>query len=560
MSSYGSKISKPQSVNEPAIGRTDMVKNNTTGMTFVVSPLDRLRRFLILGADSNTYYASKQTNFHKNYVAIQQVIGELGVSAVAEIVAISTEGRAPKQDATIFALALAANSPDPLVRKAAIAGIQHVCRIPTHLFSFMTDYKALGGKTGGSQMKKALAAWYTRQKPEDLAYQVVKYRQRGGWSHRDVLRLCRPAGFTSGEQTPAGAMGDVLAFAADKPVLGTGDHLAMINAFEQLKLLTDNVTPKTIKEAVKAIRELGLPREAVPDTFLKSDEVWTALLMPSKGNKHGMPLTAMIRTLNRMTNAGLLNYNSAGTRHVVERLTDAELIKHALVHPIQFLSAARTYAKGQGEKGSLSWVPNPQVVAALEKGFVLAFDAVPKTNMRYYIGLDISGSMDTGEVAGVPGLSPRDASVCMAMLWAKTEPFCVVKGFSHSNGAGARYSTGLTDFTAAFKSKGRAECVQTVKSCHFGATQPDLVIEDAMKNNIEVDVFIIMTDSEVNQGNHPFQVLQQYRKKMGINAKLVVIGMTATDFTLADPNDPGMMDVAGFDSAAPSIIAEFVSR
>jgi 60 kDa SS-A/Ro ribonucleoprotein len=81
-----------------------------------------------------------------------------------------------------------------------------------------------------------------------------------------------------------------------------------------------------------------------------------------------------------------------------------------------------------------------------------------------------------------------------------------------------------------------------------------------MKNNIEVDVFIIMTDSEVNHGNHPFQVLQQYRKTLGINAKLVVIGMTATDFTLADPNDPGMMDVAGFDSAAPSIIAEFVSR
>jgi 60 kDa SS-A/Ro ribonucleoprotein len=35
--------------------------------------------------------------------------------------------------------------------------------------------------------------------------------------------------------------------------------------------------------------------------------------------------------------------------------------------------------------------------------------------------------------------------------------------------------------------------------------------------------------------------------------------MTATEFTLADPNDPLMLDMVGFDTAAPAAVAAFVS-
>jgi 60 kDa SS-A/Ro ribonucleoprotein len=56
---------------------------------------------------------------------------------------------------------------------------------------------------------------------------------------------------------------------------------------------------------------------------------------------------------------------------------------------------------------------------------------------------------------------------------------------------------------------------------------------------------------------HPHQALQEYRRTTGIPAKLVVVGMTATDFTIADPSDAGMLDVVGFDAAVPSLITEF---
>jgi 60 kDa SS-A/Ro ribonucleoprotein len=36
-----------------------------------------------------------------------------------------------------------------------------------------------------------------------------------------------------------------------------------------------------------------------------------------------------------------------------------------------------------------------------------------------------------------------------------------------------------------------------------------------------------------------------------------VVGLTATRFSIADPNDPGMLDVAGFDTAVPTLITDF---
>ena len=66
------------------------------------------------------------------------------------------------------------------------------------------------------------------------------------------------------------------------------------------------------------------------------------------------------------------------------------------------------------------------------------------------------------------------------------------------------------------------------------------------------------TDSETWCGNiHPVQALRKYREKTGIPAKLVVVGMVSNGFSIADPDDGGMLDVVGFDTAAPNVIADF---
>jgi 60 kDa SS-A/Ro ribonucleoprotein len=81
----------------------------------------------------------------------------------------------------------------------------------------------------------------------------------------------------------------------------------------------------------------------------------------------------------------------------------------------------------------------------------------------------------------------------------------------------------------------------------------------AMGHKVECDAFVIYTDNETwCGGQHPAQALAQYRRHHNPEARLVVVGMTATRFSIADPADPGMLDVVGFDTAAPALISGFV--
>ncbi len=73
----------------------------------------------------------------------------------------------------------------------------------------------------------------------------------------------------------------------------------------------------------------------------------------------------------------------------------------------------------------------------------------------------------------------------------------------------------------------------------------------------QVDAFVIYTDSETWAGNvAPDAALRAYREQSGIDARLVVVGMVSNGFSIADPTDAGMLDVVGFDTATPQLIAD----
>ena len=96
----------------------------------------------------------------------------------------------------------------------------------------------------------------------------------------------------------------------------------------------------------------------------------------------------------------------------------------------------------------------------------------------------------------------------------------------------------------------------------FGSTDCARPMLHALENKIPVDVFVVYTDNDTWCGDvHPFEALKQYRLEMNIpDAKLIVCGMNSSGFTIADPDDPGMLDIVGFDSSAPQIIAQFAMQ
>jgi hypothetical protein len=94
----------------------------------------------------------------------------------------------------------------------------------------------------------------------------------------------------------------------------------------------------------------------------------------------------------------------------------------------------------------------------------------------------------------------------------------------------------------------------------FSSTDCALPMVRALENREQVDAFVIYTDSETFMGKiHPQVALEQYRAATGIDAKLIVVGMTSNCLTIADPKDLNTLNLAGFDTATPRLINDFIS-
>jgi 60 kDa SS-A/Ro ribonucleoprotein len=268
--------------------------------------------------------------------------------------------------------------------------------------------------------------------------------------------------------------------------------------------------------------------------------VWDALLQK-------MPMTAMIRNLGKMTSVGLLKPMSAAAKLVVAKLSDRTALKRARVHPMAVLIAEKIYAQGRGDKGSLSWSPVQPIVDALDEAFYATFSNVEPCGKPVLLALDVSGSMGCANIAG-SCLTARDASAAMALITAATEPEYHIMGFSDQF------------VTLKISPKMRLDSVvKVISGLPFSGTDCALPMVWARQNKVNVSGFVTYTDSETWAGTiHPSQALRKYRDEFAADAKAVVVGMTSNGFTIADPKDRGMLDVVGFDTTAPAVIADFI--
>lgn len=526
------------------------VKNSAIGHSWAVDKWTQLRRFLILGSEGGSYYASEWKLTRENVQAVEQAVRADGKRAVAEIVAVSCEGRAPKNDPALFALALAAGADDQETRKAALAALPQVARTGTHLFQFASFVEGFRG--WGRSLRRAIGRWYAEQSADELAYQAVKYRQRDGLTHRDLLRLAHPARSVSAGN-PTLAVSDEHRRLFEWIARG-GDTEGVPRLVEGFVRAQATATPK---QAAELVREYRLPREAIRPEHLTSPEVWEALL-------EDMPMTALVRNLATMTRVGVLSTGSDATVRVAEQLGDGERIRRARLHPIAILAALRTYASGRGVRGRNTWVAVRDIVDALDAAFYLAFGNVEPVGKRLLLALDVSGSMAGGKVADIPGLTPRDASAALALVTMATDRNVDVVGFYAGRGgfktAGKGrfgWADGLTPLPLSPRQR-LDDAVRTVSDLPFGGTDCALPMLYAQSLQREIDTFVIYTDSETWAGDiHPVQALRDYRRASGIEAQLVVVGMVSNGFSIADPADPEMLDVVGFDTATPQLISDF---
>lgn len=530
-----SKTITPQ--NKPIPGReSEMVKNHAGGYSFKADAWVRLDRFLFLGVTGNTYYQGQAALVKENAKNIDQLLLEDGIRVVDTAAAVLRDSRSAKVDAPLFVLAMAAAFSDDKVRAHALAVLPEVIRIPTHLFTYVDYVNSMRG--WGRGLRKAVGRYYTDTAIPKLAMHAWKYKQREGWSHRDVLRLAHA-------ETNDPARNAVLRYMVKgelpADLAGSDRALAQIMAADELSHATNT------EDAVRLIRDHRLTREAVPTGLLNDTKVWEALL-------EDMPITAMVRNLGKMSSLGMTGAISETERLIVEKLTNSEAVTKSHIHPMNVLIAMKTYEKGHGIKGNLSWKANRNIIDALDETFTLAFGNVERTGKRMIIAGDDSGSMQGlwggSSVAGV--LSPAEAAAAMMFITYKVEPNAVL----------INYSTKYTEIAVSRR--------MTVNSLlnHFGrggGTNTALPLHYALDNKLDVDAIVSYTDNETwagyygSRAGHVTEVLRKYQNKVGHPVRFANVAMVANRITDVDPTNPNMFEIAGMDSQTPQIISEFVA-
>jgi len=429
--SYAAQVNqpKPQSVQtKPA-----QVKNDAGGFVYTADQWVHLNRFMILGSESNSYYVGAEAKTFEAYEVIQACLKADGKRVVDMAVEVSQGGYAPKNDAAIWVLSMACApkyaSAD--VNKYALEHVYLVCRTLSHLYQFVEMVQQSRG--WGRGLRSAVAKWFEFMGFHGAAYQAIKYRQRNGWTGRDILRLAhvpiinaelnaifrwltgnstehiytvkRVSKVGVREETyPAlnkflpdiiRAFETVQMMQVSGQVQKTGEWEKGAPSENPLEAMTGGLAPVVQAETVEAetmrlIEKFGLTWEMLPTQMLNSAKIWEALI------PH-MPYTALQRNLATMTRAGVFASKEM-VKLVAERLTNQEAIVKARIHPINLLAAQMTYAQGKGMRGGNEWTPVRQITEALDAAFPLAFKAIEPTGLNILVAIDVSSSMLHGLV------------------------------------------------------------------------------------------------------------------------------------------------------------------
>jgi len=574
MAKYADHVANPKTPQSQK-AKSTQVKGRAGGFVFKVGPWTRLNRFLIIGNENGGYYASARELTMESYDCILECLKLDPKRVVDTIVEISDGGRAVKNDPAVFALAVCSVHGDEKTKTYANKVMPKVCRFSTAFFTWVDSVNTLKDGRKGKGMLRAIGRWYTEKTPVQLAYQVCKYpgRNVGGqrWTHADALRLARISPSKDGRPSrngkaltiPSDEHATVFHYAThgvtskadaakrEKEASETGkaqeslglseskfkalqySDLKYIWAHEQCKVATSN------KQVVKLIEDFGLTRESVPPQFRNELEVQKALLAK-------MPMTALIRNLGGMTSSGLLKPLADETTLVIDKITNDEALKRSRIHPMTIMLALRVYSSGNGMR--TTWKPVAAIKDAMEDAFYKSFNYVEPTGKKFLYGIDVSGSMSWAPTNNNV-MTSREAAAVVAMTCARTEKNYEIMAFSNS----------FINLNITAKDS-LDTVVRRTSNLGFGGTDCSLPMEYAIQNKLDVDVFVVLTDNETwAGGRHPFQALKAYRKKFNKDAKLAVLAFEANNFTIADPSDAGMMDIAGLDSNVPKVLAEFAS-
>ena len=346
-----------------------------------------------------------------------------------------------------------------------------------------------------------------------------------------------PAAAAAAAAAPATESDQKASREKEDPLVATARFLKALVELAKTGATKDSVTALRVMRDVRRIQ-----REHLPTELLSLPTIWSALL-------DELGIMALVRNLNKLSSTGVALSRQAD---IVRILCDSKRVTESKIHPFAVLVAAKTYSKGCGDLGSSTWPVNASIVIALTNTFLLSFGNVVRTGKRIMLALDVSGSMSGANCAGSTSVNCREGSTAMAMATlhaegtANTQIYAFTTTFRNMNGC-IKPGMSINDAIKATEST-------------FGATDCAIPMIEAKRTGMQIDAFVVYTDSETYAPTvHPQVALEQYRAHTGIDAKLIVVGMSANCLSIADHKDPNTLNLAGFDTSTPNLISMFIN-
>ena len=493
--------------------------NAAGGSSTKLDRIDQVRRFLILGSEDGTYYTGEYDHTEDNAKNLHKAIKKDGLNVVISIVWAADN--APKRNAVNYATACVLAYGDTKTKQFMVEMFPKVFKTGTDLFEFLSYVTKMRG--WGNALRNGVRDFINGMDLDHLALWMVKYRSRHGWTWDDVLRVTHPY--------------------ADNELRNNLYHSITQAEHKALKLPDVMIGYLNVQRAEDASTVLSLvdayrlPWEALTDEQ-RTPLVWEGLL-PGLGD------VALVRNLANLTRKGLLEPFNGNTSLVVERLGKVHL------HPVKLYDALLTYtgrnpnAKSRG----VTFAPNGQVVSALEKAVSESFGrGAEPTGKNFLLAVDTSGSM-----GGTYAYDNRTEPIEQALVIAKS---------IHDVETNV-HSIGVNTVTHSLNLNGSWATVRKAAT-PGGGTNLALPFEEATRRNLNVDVFVVITDNESWAHSYRYEsevspevAFNEYRHRVNPDAKVVVVALTATRSSIVDSADPAALNIAGWSADTVEVINAF---
>lgn len=449
---------------------------------------ERYLQTLLTNTVGNTFYADQQTLMQESDQVHNDMLDVDPEFAAKALAFARNEGFMRLQP--ILGLAKLSAVKQTLFARA----FPHVIKIPSDLSDFLTILNGQGRGEGGRAVKREVGGFLNGVSE----YWALKYNGRGrGYSIGDMVatahvkaandRQNRLFRYAMGKETPLGG-------------------LPQLAAFEALK------RAETDDERIRWINEGKLPHEIVTGAIKPTKAVWNAIL-------EQMPIFALLRNLNTMDRAGVLDERQA---YISARLTDGEALRKSKILPFRFLSAYNEVQK-------------PWLKDALRQAVELTFDNLPNIDGRTAVFLDISGSMD--------GQYLRIGSVFALALYKKT-------------GGDSLFWLFNTQVGDAQPSRVDSILSQAERIRSFGGTDTGAPVRALLGHPQPFDNIIIITDEQQNVGSPFYRELLTYRQARNQSARAYVIDLAPYQSGMVPPSDKLTHYLYGWSDAILSYIAQ----